>query len=72
MTNDQLHQALQELRGDRDLAIYFGNAPLSLANPCVVKKAMILPSEADGLVKVTDGKAIYIIDGEKVAWLKIG
>jgi len=74
MTNDQLHQALQELRGDRDLAVYFGTAEhlVSQANPCIVKKAMILPGEADGLVKVTDGKAIFIIDGEKVAWIKIG
>ncbi len=74
MTNDQFRQALQELHGDRDLAVYFGTAEhlVSQANPCMVKRAMLIPSEEDGLVKVTDGKAIYIIDAEKVAWIKIG
>lgn len=74
MTNDQLRQALQELHGDRDLTVHFGTAEhlISQANPCIVKKAMILPDEADGLVKVTDGKAIFIFEAEKVAWIKIG
>jgi hypothetical protein len=74
MTNDQLRQALKELNGERDLAIHFGTAEhlISMANPCTVKRAMLIPDEADHLVKVTDGRSIYIIDAEKVAWVKIG
>lgn len=74
MTNDQLRQALKELNGERDLLVYFGTAEhlISQANPCVVKRAMLIPDEADHLVKVTDGRSIYIIDAEKIAWVKIG
>jgi hypothetical protein len=37
-----------------------------------VKKALLIPEEADGLVKVTDGSHIYIVDSERIAWIEIG
>jgi hypothetical protein len=33
---------------------------------------MLIPQESDGLVKVTDGSHVYIVDAERVAWLEIG
>jgi hypothetical protein len=36
-----------------------------------VKNAMLIPNEADNLVKVTDGRSVVIIDAERVAWLSI-
>jgi len=75
MTNDQLRQALHELNGERDLAIVFTNIFTSTypgQNMLTVKRAMLIPDEADHLIKVTDGKSIYIIDAQQVAWIKIG
>ena len=72
-TSTQLRTALRELNGERDLGVYFADVPSpvpGLAN-LEVKKAMLIPDEPDHLVKVTDGKAVYILDAERVAWLKI-
>ncbi|MDX2148935.1 MAG: hypothetical protein SFZ23_15575 [Planctomycetota bacterium] len=77
MTNDQLRQVLRELDGERDLEVVFchvlgplapggSNAHLSL------HKAMLIPDEPDHMVKVTDGKSIYILDAERVAYVRIG
>ncbi len=67
MTRDQLRQALGELNGERDALFAFENA-----HECQVTKAMLIPDEADHLVKVSDGKHVYIVDAERVAWIKIG
>ena len=67
MTDDTLRQALGELNGKRDVEFIFERA-----DPLRVPKAMLLPDEADHLVKLTDGKHVYIIDAGRVAWLKIG
>lgn len=74
MTPTQLRQALGELNGERDLAIYFAevSSPVPGVSNLEVKRAMLIPDEADHLVKVTDGKAVYILDAERVAWIKIG
>ncbi|HVZ94732.1 MAG TPA: hypothetical protein VG797_09500 [Phycisphaerales bacterium] len=74
MTNDQLRQALRELNGERHLAVVFhGVHSLALGSVYLeIKHAMLVPQEEDHLVKVTDGKSIYIIDAAQVAWLKIG
>jgi hypothetical protein len=74
MTSTQLRQALQELNGERDLVIAFTGVPSPVPGVASleVRKAMLIPDEADHLVKVTDGKAVYVIDAERVAWLKIG
>jgi len=68
MTNDQLRTALGELNGQRDAVFYF----TSETDRCTVTDAMLVPTEEDNLVKVSDGKHVYIIDGEQVAWVRIG
>jgi hypothetical protein len=67
MTLDQLRQALKELNGKRDAVIY-----MTHAEKCIVTNAMLLPDEPDHLVKVTDGKHVFIVDADRVAWIKIG
>lgn len=70
MTPTQLRQALSELNGERDLTLAFaGFAPQEAR--LSVQNAMLIPDEPDHLVKVTDGKSIYILDAERVAWLRI-
>jgi hypothetical protein len=74
MTPTQLRTALRELNGERDLTIVFAEVPSPVPGlaSLEVKKAMLIPDEPDHLVKVTDGKAVYILDAERVAWLRIG
>jgi hypothetical protein len=81
MTNDQLRQALRELNGERNAVFVFAgiNDAISegitgkyTASMLTVKRAMLVPDEEDHLAKVTDGKSIYIIDAERVAWIQIG
>lgn len=67
MTTDQLRQALKELNGKRDAVIYFIHA-----EKCTVHNAMLLPDEPDHLVKLTDGKSVYVINADHVDWIKIG
>jgi hypothetical protein len=70
MTPTQLRQALAELDGHRDLGVAFTDyhSPIPWLD---IKKAMLIPDEPDHLVKVTDGKYIYILDAERVAWIRI-
>jgi hypothetical protein len=74
MTPTQLRQALGELNGERDLAVVFVDVPSPVPGVAnlEVKKAMLIPDEADHLVKVTDGKAVYVLDADRVAWIRIG
>lgn len=67
MTTDQLRKALAELNGQRDVAFHFATSPA-----CTVMSAMLLPDEDDHLVKLTDGKHVFIIDAEPVSWIQIG
>ena len=67
MSPSQLRMAFAELNGQRDLRIEFDHA-----SGCIVKKALLIPAEADGIVKVTDGSHVYLIDAERVAWVEIG
>jgi hypothetical protein len=74
MTPTQLRQALSELNGERDLTVVFAEVPSpvpGLAN-LEVKRAMLIPDEADHLVKVTDGQSVYVLDAPRVAWVRIG
>lgn len=75
MSPDQLRQSLKELNGERDLEIAFVGhyappAPGTTAH-LALRNAMLIPDEPDHLVKVTDGKSIYIVDAEKVVWVRI-
>jgi hypothetical protein len=73
MTSEQLRIALHELNGERDLSVSFAHVEQPAVGPnLVVKRAMLIPDEQDHLVKVTDGRAVYILDAERVAWIKIG
>ena len=67
MTTAELRQALKELNGKRDAVIYFARA-----EKCIVTNAMLLPDEPDHLVKLTDGKSVFIINANNVEWIKIG
>jgi hypothetical protein len=73
MTCDQLRQALRELNGERRLVLVFANvqSPVAGVSHFEVKNAMLIPDEADHLVKVTDGRSVFIIEAEHVAWLSI-
>lgn len=68
MTPDQLRQALRELNGERTATF----ALVGIQETIVVNSAMLIPDEPDHLVKVTDGKSVFIIDAERVAWIRIG
>lgn len=75
MTSDQLRIALRELNGERNLSVAFASvhADIQSVGPHLhVKNAMLIPDEQDHLVKVTDGRSVYILDAERVAWIKIG
>jgi len=67
MTNDQLRTALGELNGERDAVFIFDHA-----TECRVDNAMLIPAEDDNLVKVSDGKHVFIIDAPRVNWIRIG
>ena len=70
MTSDQLRQALRELNGERNLTIAF--AQVGAVPELEVRHAMLIPDEPDHLVKVTDGKSVFILDADRVAWIRIG
>lgn len=74
MTNDQLRKALLELNGERDLGVVFAgvHSPAPGVSALEIKHAMLIPDEADHLVKVTDGSSIFILDAERIAWIRIG
>lgn len=67
MNTDQLRQVLSELDGKRAAVFNFSHA-----HECIVPNAMLLPDEADHMVKVTDGKHVYIIDADQLVWIRIG
>ncbi len=37
----------------------------------IVPRAMLIPDEPDHLLKLTDGKNVYILDAERVAYVRI-
>lgn len=67
MTPTQLRQALSKLNGERDVVFYFEGA-----DECLVPRAMLIPDEEDHLVKLTDGRHEYVIDAQRVAWIRMG
>ncbi|MCL4220326.1 MAG: hypothetical protein KJZ65_03040 [Phycisphaerales bacterium] len=71
MNSDQLRKALAELKGQRTATFVFHGVPepnTSLA----VRNAMLVPDEPDHLIKLTDGQSIFILDAERVAYIRIG
>ena len=69
MTTDQLRQAMGELNAERDAVFCFAGGDVE---KLIITNAILIPAEKDGLVKVSDGKHVYVIDAERVAWIKIG
>jgi hypothetical protein len=67
MDSTQLRKALSELNGQRDLRIEFATAHV-----LSMKRAFLIPQESDGLVKVSDGQKVYVLDAERVVWMEIG
>jgi len=67
MTPEQLRAALGDLNGQRDVRIAFDRA-----EDCVVPRALLVPVEADGILKLTDGSREFLVDADRVAWVTIG
>ena len=67
MEAPQLRKAFHERNGLRDIRIEFVEAAA-----CIVKKALLIPEEADGLVKVTDGSHVYSVGAHRVAGVESG
>lgn len=71
MNHSQLRQVLTELNGERSLEF----ALTGMTGPSATLKvasAMLIPEETDKLVKVTDGKSVFIVEAERIAWIRIG
>lgn len=71
MTPTHLRQALTELKGQRTATFVF-NHILGENNTLSVANAMLVPEEADGLIKLTDGQSIFVIDADRVAYIRLG
>jgi hypothetical protein len=67
LSPDQLRKAFGELNGKRPVRLEFEHA-----SPCIVPNALLIPDEADHILKITDGSHIYLIDAERVVWIEIG
>jgi hypothetical protein len=71
MNDNQLRLALKELNGERNA--HFALAGMhEIATILTIHKAMLIPEETDHLVKVTDGKSVYILEAERIAYIRIG
>lgn len=64
---EQLRTALSKLNGQRDVRFH-----LEQGGTCLVAKALLVPAEADQLIKLTDGAREYLIDAYRVVWVEIG
>jgi hypothetical protein len=71
MTPDQLRQALRELTGTRSAVFAIVGVHETFTH-LTVHNAMLVPDEPDHLIKVTDGQSIFIIDADRVAYVRIG
>ncbi len=71
MTPDQLRQALKELQGKRSATFVFEGVQ-EPATTLTIHSAMLVPDEPDHLIKLTDGQSIYIIEADKIAYIRIG
>ncbi len=70
MTPDQLRSALKELNGERDVMFAFSGLPEHESH-LHVSRAILIPDEPDHLIKVTDGKHIYVIEAASMAYIRI-
>jgi hypothetical protein len=71
MNQSQLRQALTELNGERNAHFAISGVHES-ATILTITSAMLIPEETDKLVKVTDGQSVYIIEADRIAYIRIG
>lgn len=71
MNQDQLRKALSELNGERHAHFALAGMHES-ASILTVQSAMLIPEESDKLVKITDGQSVFIIEAERIAYIRIG
>ena len=71
MNPTDLRQALTELKGQRTATFVFQHI-LGEAATLTITNAMLVPEEADGLIKLTDGQSIFIIEADRVAYIRLG
>ena len=71
MNHTQLRQTLTELNGERNahFALTHMNDSTSILT---INKAMLIPEESDKLVKLTDGQSVFIIEPDRIAYIRIG
>ena len=67
IASDQLRSALADLNGQRRVRLHFENGP-----SCDIENALLVPAEADNLLKLTDGSREYLVDTGRIAWIEIG
>ena len=67
LSAEQLRSALAKLNGKRDVRVKFDHA-----DPCVITAALLVPAEADNIIKLTDGSREFLIDADRVVWIEIG
>ncbi len=68
MTPQQLRTALSDLNGERSVRMIFSHCPETL----LISNALLIPEEADHVVKLTDGRKEYLIDVDRINWVEIG
>ncbi|MAY73643.1 MAG: hypothetical protein CMJ31_02770 [Phycisphaerae bacterium] len=71
MTPETLRKALEELKGQRTATFVFDNV-YEPHTTLTIRNAMLVPDEPDHLLKLTDGQSIFIIDADRVAYVRIG
>lgn len=67
LTADQLRTAFGKLNGQRDVRLRF-----DYGETCVVAGALLVPVEADNIIKLTDGSREFLVDAERIVWVEIG
>ncbi len=71
MNHDQLRLALKELNGERNAHFALAGMHESVS-VLTIQKAMLIPEETDQLVKVTDGQSVFILEADRIAYIRIG
>ncbi len=67
MQHDQVRTALADLNGIRDVRVRFESA-----GDCLIRNALLVPVEDDGLIKLTDGATEYVLNADRIVWIEIG
>lgn len=70
MTSDQLRKALSDCNGLRDVQLCFAGVQGEAAH-LTVNAALLVPDEDDHLIKLTDGRSEYILDADRIAWVRL-